>query len=153
MRAVATELGADNDLLFVPHLLPVARGILATITVPLKDELEDSLEIWKTAVCRASSLWRSLRKHQRLRDVVRRKSCRVIATEGKRGTGSRRCRHRNRGDRQPREGRGGPGAAERQPDARAERANGIARMIRVIKIGGRAQSSPLFDEHDCFSVE
>ncbi|HET8770263.1 MAG TPA: N-acetyl-gamma-glutamyl-phosphate reductase [Gemmatimonadaceae bacterium] len=50
MRALATALGADVDLLFTPHLLPVARGILATISVPLRAPLE-------TAV--ATALWRS----------------------------------------------------------------------------------------------
>ena len=36
MQAVANELGGkNNDILFTPHLLPVARGILATITVPV----------------------------------------------------------------------------------------------------------------------
>jgi N-acetyl-gamma-glutamyl-phosphate reductase len=35
MRATLAALGADCDLLFTPHLLPVDRGILATITVPL----------------------------------------------------------------------------------------------------------------------
>ena len=34
MRATVAALGGDVDLLFTPHLLPVARGILATITVP-----------------------------------------------------------------------------------------------------------------------
>src|SRR3954469_19806583 len=38
MKAVAAELaGSDIDILFTPHLLPVARGILATITVPVKE--------------------------------------------------------------------------------------------------------------------
>jgi len=36
MRAVATTLGTKADLIFTPHLLPVARGILATMTVPLR---------------------------------------------------------------------------------------------------------------------
>ena len=38
MRAMTSELGAGSDveLVFTPHLLPVARGILATITVPLR---------------------------------------------------------------------------------------------------------------------
>ena len=35
MQASLDALGGDCDLLFTPHLLPVARGILATITVPL----------------------------------------------------------------------------------------------------------------------
>jgi N-acetyl-gamma-glutamyl-phosphate reductase len=41
--------GADVDLLFTPHLLPVARGILATITVPLEREIGDPLSIWRDA--------------------------------------------------------------------------------------------------------
>jgi N-acetyl-gamma-glutamyl-phosphate reductase len=41
MRAVAAGWGADADLLFTPHLLPIARGILATITVPLAAPLAD----------------------------------------------------------------------------------------------------------------
>lgn len=44
MRAMAAESGADVDLLFTPHLLPTARGILATITVPLAAPLGDPLE-------------------------------------------------------------------------------------------------------------
>jgi N-acetyl-gamma-glutamyl-phosphate reductase len=43
MRATLATLGADADLLFTPHLLPVARGILATITVPLTAPLADPL--------------------------------------------------------------------------------------------------------------
>lgn len=47
MRALATELGADVDLLFTPHLLPIARGILSTITVPLARPLADLLAPWR----------------------------------------------------------------------------------------------------------
>lgn len=43
MRASLAQLGADCDLLFTPHLLPVDRGILSTITVPLSRPLEDAL--------------------------------------------------------------------------------------------------------------
>lgn len=39
MRAVAATFGSRADLIFTPHLLPVARGILATITVPLRTAL------------------------------------------------------------------------------------------------------------------
>ena len=35
MQATVGALGGDCDILFTPHLLPVARGILATMTVPL----------------------------------------------------------------------------------------------------------------------
>jgi len=48
MRAVAKELGGkDNDILFTPHLLPVARGILATITVPVKEYVDDPSVLWR----------------------------------------------------------------------------------------------------------
>ncbi|HKO14766.1 MAG TPA: N-acetyl-gamma-glutamyl-phosphate reductase [Gemmatimonadaceae bacterium] len=47
MRVVARELGADIDLVFTPHLLPVPRGILATITVPLREPLADALAPWR----------------------------------------------------------------------------------------------------------
>jgi len=48
MRAVAKELGGkDNDILFTPHLLPVARGILATITVPVREYVDDPSVLWR----------------------------------------------------------------------------------------------------------
>ena len=47
MRSVLEEHGADADLIFTPHLLPVARGILATITVPLTQQLEEPLAPWR----------------------------------------------------------------------------------------------------------
>lgn len=47
MRAMIADLGADADLLFTPHLLPAARGILATMSVPLAREIPDALAPWK----------------------------------------------------------------------------------------------------------
>lgn len=47
MRALAQEFGADVDLLFTPHLLPIARGILSTITIPLARPLGDLLAPWR----------------------------------------------------------------------------------------------------------
>ncbi len=47
MRAMLGELNADAELLFTPHLLPVARGILATITVPLARAIPEALAPWK----------------------------------------------------------------------------------------------------------
>ncbi len=47
MRAFAGELRADVDLLFTPHLLPIARGILSTITVPLAKPLGDLLSPYR----------------------------------------------------------------------------------------------------------
>ncbi|MEO8945832.1 MAG: N-acetyl-gamma-glutamyl-phosphate reductase [Gemmatimonadaceae bacterium] len=49
MRAVVSDMGADNDILFTPHLLPVARGILATITVPVTEVMPDPLALWREA--------------------------------------------------------------------------------------------------------
>lgn len=48
MRAQAEALsdGAAPDLVFVPHLLPVRRGILATIHVPLAAPLDDAEAPW-----------------------------------------------------------------------------------------------------------
>lgn len=47
MQAVVRSYGADNDILFTPHLLPVARGILATITVPVTGEISNPLQLWR----------------------------------------------------------------------------------------------------------
>jgi N-acetyl-gamma-glutamyl-phosphate reductase len=47
MRSTISELGGDIDLLFTPHLLPVARGILATITVPVKSIPGELLGPWR----------------------------------------------------------------------------------------------------------
>lgn len=46
MRALVAEAGADVDLIFTPHLLPTARGILATMTVPLASELPSARAPW-----------------------------------------------------------------------------------------------------------
>jgi N-acetyl-gamma-glutamyl-phosphate reductase len=47
MRAFTKGLHTDADLLFTPHLLPTARGILATITVPLRAPIAAPLELWR----------------------------------------------------------------------------------------------------------
>lgn len=47
MRAAVAMTGADCDLLFTPHLLPTARGILSTITVPLRAPLMEPLRLWQ----------------------------------------------------------------------------------------------------------
>ena len=49
MTATLGTLGADADLVFTPHLLPVARGILSTITIPLTATLADPLAIYRDA--------------------------------------------------------------------------------------------------------
>jgi N-acetyl-gamma-glutamyl-phosphate reductase len=47
MQATLGTWGANADLVFTPHLLPVARGILSTITVPLSAPLADPLQPWR----------------------------------------------------------------------------------------------------------
>ena len=47
MQVTLKSFGADADLLFTPHLLPVARGILATITVPVTEIDGDPLAPWR----------------------------------------------------------------------------------------------------------
>lgn len=47
MNALVRELGGENDILFTPHLLPVARGILATITVPVTAALAHPSALWR----------------------------------------------------------------------------------------------------------
>ncbi len=47
MRALLAGTGSDVDLLFTPHMLPTARGILATITVPLARPLSDPLALFR----------------------------------------------------------------------------------------------------------
>lgn len=49
MRATMTELGVDCDLLFTPHLLPIDRGILSTITVPLTRPVGDAMAPFRDA--------------------------------------------------------------------------------------------------------
>ena len=79
MRAMVARLGADVDLLFTPHLLPVARGILATITVPLATMPGDVLEPWRTMY--ADEPFIDITDHQpSLRDVVRRNIVCLTAT-------------------------------------------------------------------------
>ena len=82
MRAELVRLGADNDLLFVPHLLPVARGILATITVPVTEQIDDPLEIWQD-VYSSEPFIEITRETPTLRDVVRRNVVRISCTVAK----------------------------------------------------------------------
>jgi N-acetyl-gamma-glutamyl-phosphate reductase len=49
LRVALAATGADVDLLFTPHLLPVHRGILSTITVTLRAPVADALAVWRAA--------------------------------------------------------------------------------------------------------
>lgn len=78
MRAVIKALGSDADVIFTPHLLPVARGILATITVPVADELSDPLALWKAHYA-GEPFIEIVSDTPRLRDVVHRNTVRITA--------------------------------------------------------------------------
>jgi N-acetyl-gamma-glutamyl-phosphate reductase len=77
MKAVAKELGGSEiDILFTPHLLPVARGILATITVPVKEYIDDPLALWRDAYD-GEPFIEVADQPPSLRDVVRRNVVRL----------------------------------------------------------------------------
>lgn len=80
MNAVLREQGSDHDLVFTPHLLPVARGILATIVVRLKSEIDNPLSVWKDAFAREPFIQVS-ESTPALRDVVRTNSVRISAAK------------------------------------------------------------------------
>ena len=78
MRSVLQATGADADLIFTPHLLPVARGILATITVPLTAPLADPLAPWQEDFA-GEPFVEVDAELPTLRDVVRRNGVRISA--------------------------------------------------------------------------
>jgi N-acetyl-gamma-glutamyl-phosphate reductase len=81
MRAVTRELGGkDNDILFTPHLLPVARGILATITVSILSHLEDPTSLWHDSYS-GEPFIEVADQPPSLRDVVRRNVVRMSVTK------------------------------------------------------------------------
>lgn len=79
MRATLDTWGVDADLVFTPHLLPVARGILSTITVPLTRALDDVLAPWREAYA-SEPFIEVAADTPALRDVVHRNVVRVSAT-------------------------------------------------------------------------
>lgn len=81
MQAVANELGGkNNDILFTPHLLPVARGILATITVPVNEYVDDPAALWRGAYL-GEPFIEIADQPPSLRDVVRRNVVRLSVTK------------------------------------------------------------------------
>jgi N-acetyl-gamma-glutamyl-phosphate reductase len=79
MRATLETLGTDADLVFTPHLLPVARGILSTMTVPLVESLTDPLTLFRRAY--AGEPFIEIAEEQpTLREVVHRNVVRINAT-------------------------------------------------------------------------
>ena len=79
MRATLSTWGADVDLVFTPHLLPVMRGILSSITVELKEPVADPAALWRDAFKDEPFLELS-KEPPTLRDVVHRNVVRVAVT-------------------------------------------------------------------------
>ena len=79
MRAFVQMRGCGTDLVFTPHLLPVARGILATMTVPLRTAIRgDVLAPWRDAY-EAEPFIEIGTDAPTLRDVVHRNVVRISA--------------------------------------------------------------------------
>jgi len=79
MTATLDVLGADADLVFTPHLLPVARGILSTITIPLTTSFADPIAFYRDAY--AGEPFIEIADQQpALHDVVQRNVVRLTAT-------------------------------------------------------------------------
>ena len=79
MKATLENWGADVDLVFTPHLLPVARGILSTVTVELKEPLADAGGPWRDAYGSEPFL-EICQEPPALRDVVHRNVVRMSVT-------------------------------------------------------------------------
>ena len=79
MSATLESWGANADLVFTPHLLPVARGILSTITVPLSRPIDDVLAPWREAYANEPFI-EVTDEQPTLRDVVYRNVVRIGAT-------------------------------------------------------------------------
>lgn len=76
MRSLVASYEVDADLLFTPHLLPVARGILSTVTVQLTEEIAQPLAIWHEHFA-GERFVEVTEQLPQLRDVVRRNAVRI----------------------------------------------------------------------------
>jgi N-acetyl-gamma-glutamyl-phosphate reductase len=80
MQAVVREFGGDADLLFTPHLLPVSRGILATLSVPIVRPLDDVLAPFRESYAGEPFVEVSA-EPPALKDVVHRNVVRLSAVQ------------------------------------------------------------------------
>jgi len=78
MRATLESWKADAELVFTPHLLPVARGILSTITVPLSRTIDDPFSPWRD-VYAGEPFVEITPTTPSLRDVIHRNVVRISA--------------------------------------------------------------------------
>ncbi|HUF64485.1 MAG TPA: N-acetyl-gamma-glutamyl-phosphate reductase [Gemmatimonadaceae bacterium] len=80
MKSVAADLGGDADILFTPHLLPVSRGILATIAVPVVSIPNDVLSPWRETYA-GEPFVEVVAEPPTLKDVVHRNVVRISAVQ------------------------------------------------------------------------
>ena len=80
MTATLARWGADCDLIFAPHLLPVARGILATLTIPVAEPLTAPNSVWRDRFGNEAFI-EITDQLPALRDVVRRNVVRICASQ------------------------------------------------------------------------
>jgi N-acetyl-gamma-glutamyl-phosphate reductase len=78
MRATLDAWGTPADLVFTPHLLPVARGIVSTITLTLTQPLDDALAPWAQHYAGEPFIELSV-ETPAIRDVVHRNAARISA--------------------------------------------------------------------------
>jgi N-acetyl-gamma-glutamyl-phosphate reductase len=78
MKASIAAIGGKASLLFTPHLLPVARGILATVAVPLSQPIDDPLAPFRSAYAN-EPLVEVVDSPPALREVVNRGVVRISA--------------------------------------------------------------------------
>jgi N-acetyl-gamma-glutamyl-phosphate reductase len=79
MGATLASAGSNADLVFTPHLLPVARGILSTITLPLAHDLSDPIAVLREAYANEPFI-EIVDEQPTLASVVRRNVVRITAT-------------------------------------------------------------------------
>jgi N-acetyl-gamma-glutamyl-phosphate reductase len=79
MRSTLSTWGADVDVVFTPHLLPVSRGILSTITVELSEPLDNPVALWRDAF-RNEPFLEISSEPPALRDVIHRNVVRMAIT-------------------------------------------------------------------------
>jgi N-acetyl-gamma-glutamyl-phosphate reductase len=77
MRAELSRMGVTADLVFTPHLLPVARGILSTISVELQEPLKDPMEPWQRQFA-GEAFIELVEAPPRLRDVAYRNAVQIF---------------------------------------------------------------------------
>jgi N-acetyl-gamma-glutamyl-phosphate reductase len=70
------RMQSEADLVFTPHLLPVTRGILSSITVELREPLSDPFEPWRRQY-RDEPFIELVDAPPRIRDVAYRKAVQI----------------------------------------------------------------------------